>query len=171
MAYTLVHSQKFADYSGQIDVCVAEMRDANGTLTTAQLRSTILSEAQARGEQLLSMRIWRDGNKWKTEITSKELAWILQAVIIAVIAILVLIIIAIVVKVISGAVSDVLYGPSPILVQDPETGEWETVWEPSFLGLEGTGGNILKIVFIIGGVALVGYLAYKLIQRKFPGRT
>lgn len=157
MAYKRVHQEttpEWQTYEGGGEVGVAVFQ---GETTTAVLVAATKQEIAAQGGTLLSLRVWRDGNLWKTEsvVHASPLLW--NVIIVAIALIAVIAVIAWAFRSVSTGVRDIVWGPPPII--DPETGE--VIWEPEPI----ISPTVIKIAVGTLVIGVIGVGIYLLVPR------
>lgn len=159
MAYRLVHSSRTPEwqtYEGEGEVCVHYW---DGYTTATALANATNESVRDYGGTPLSIRIWREGDRWKVESVvhgSPILPWaaILGLIkLIIIIGIIILLVWA--ARVVLTGVRDIVWGPPPII--NPDTGEVE--WEPTPI-IPAT------MIPILVGAAVVGGGIYLLTRTK-----
>lgn len=161
MAYKRVHQETTPEwqiYEGEGEVGVAEFE---GETTISVLVAATKQEIAVQGGTLLSLRVWRDGNLWKTEsvVHASPLLW--NLIIIAIALICVIVVIAWAARTVLTGVRDIVWGPPPILVTDPETGEPVVIWEPEPI----ISSTVIKIAVGTLVIGVVGVGLYLLVPR------
>lgn len=157
MAYKLVHREptpEWQTYEGGAEVGVAVFE---GETTVATLVSATKQEIAKEGGTLLSLRVWRDGNLWKTEsvVHASPFAWAIVIVAIALIALIAVIVWA--VRSVATGVRDIVWGPPPVI--DPDTGE--IIWEPEPI----ISPTVIKIAVGVAVIGVIGVGIYLLAPR------
>lgn len=161
MAYKLVHQEttpEWQTYEGEGEVGVAEFQ---GETTLAVLVAATKQEIAAQGGTLLSLRVWRDGNLWKTEavVHASPFLWGVIIVAIALIALIAVIVWA--ARTVLTGVRDIVWGPPPIIGTDPETGEPIVIWEPEPI----ISPTVIKIAVGTLVIGVIGVGIYLLVPR------
>jgi len=160
MAYRRVHQEttpEWQTYEGEGEVGVAEFE---GQTTIAVLVAATKQEIAAQGGTLLSLRVWRDGNLWKTEsvVHASPLLWGIIIVAIALIAVIA--VIAWAVRLVSTGVRDIVWGPPPIIGTDEE-GNPVVIWEPEPI----ISSTVIKIAVGTLVIGVIGVGIYLLVPR------